>query len=498
MKKFLTLILALCCVCGMAACDMSDLPFFSNGASENSVESNSAPSESSEVNSTGTSDKTEDETPEEGNDPEQGDETPDEDTTDAVALETLMQANDMKTLLSTHGNVYLQTVTIYSDYGEDYVYIDEYYYAEDDGVFTLDYVYMENKEVYYVVSLLNGAEYGLYEGDEYECYLYPEADPNDAILSFYTSGMQEQVQTEKIKYNGMEYVLNTLETVVEEEEETYYAFSYYFDGKTYILSRVECTIIDAYGESLAFSTTNYSYGVSNYTPNRTAYEAHMQAEDAIEVTVVLEPNTELEQERTYVLSQSSDIVACTDINGVEYALYLDSACENELWDLYDVEDGATIYMSAGTDVDVGNAGFEYTLSEEDLTEFHTLLDTFKTFAIDGDDVEAVNAAYDQMIEKYEYIETQESLGYLQYSLDASGEACYTESNAMYIEVQTAYRNALKEIYQSDSSIKDTLFAGWSDEELDSLLTDNDAIAALQNANMELLLEYYALENNKNW
>ena len=143
---------------------------------------------------------------------------------------------------------------------------------------------------------------------------------------------------------------------------------------------------------------------------------------------------------------------------------------------------------------------EYTLTQDDLTEFTEIVEECETLAMSGTSIMAINGAFSEMLEKLEYIETQQYVGYLEYCLDQTNEtaiAHYTESEEIMASARTQYIAMLKKIAK-ESPIKDELFAGWSEEEMAMLFIDHEKISSLQLANSEITRDFYALEEDEKW
>lgn len=143
---------------------------------------------------------------------------------------------------------------------------------------------------------------------------------------------------------------------------------------------------------------------------------------------------------------------------------------------------------------------EYTLTEDDLKEFGELAAKFEEYALVGTNVLRINMSYTEMMDKYEYIEAQAFVGYIEYCLDQTNElamAHYTESEALMSDARARYLEMLKKLAQ-ESPIKDELFAGFTEKDWAFLLADNTKISELQLANSELTRDFYALEEGAGW
>lgn len=143
---------------------------------------------------------------------------------------------------------------------------------------------------------------------------------------------------------------------------------------------------------------------------------------------------------------------------------------------------------------------EYTLTEDDLTEFTQLVKECEEVAMDGTNVFALNLAMSDLLEKFDYIDAQATIGYLEYcqdQKDATALAHYTNSEEIRSSARLQYMAMLKKL-ATESPIKDELFAGWSEEDMAMLLVDNELVSALQLENSELTRQFYALEEDEKW
>ncbi len=144
---------------------------------------------------------------------------------------------------------------------------------------------------------------------------------------------------------------------------------------------------------------------------------------------------------------------------------------------------------------------EYTLTEEDLTEFTSLIAECEEAGMDGTNVLAVSAGFMEMSDKLMYIDAQATIGYLEYCQDQTSEtalAHYTQSESIFMSARMQYLALLKKLLL-ESPIKDDLFDGWSEEEKALLLVDNDKIGEIQLSNSEITRDFYELdEASETW
>ena len=143
---------------------------------------------------------------------------------------------------------------------------------------------------------------------------------------------------------------------------------------------------------------------------------------------------------------------------------------------------------------------EYTLTEDDLTEFAQMAQECEEIALEGTNVLSLTLSLNDMMTKMEYIDAQATVGYLEYCQDQTSATAlehYTQSEAIMAEARLIYLDLLKTL-ATDSPLKDDLFGDWTEEDLAMLYVDNDLISQLQLANSEITREFYALEENEQW
>lgn len=139
--------------------------------------------------------------------------------------------------------------------------------------------------------------------------------------------------------------------------------------------------------------------------------------------------------------------------------------------------------------------FTYSLTQEDVDQFYSLLEESEALALESTDFEAVDALTDSLDDQYSLLEDQCAIAQLLYycdMADTAASALYLECVDICTEANNAYLEMARRIYQSDAPTKDQLFADWSQEELDMLMAYTEEVAQLQKRNSEILVEYQAL------
>ena len=141
----------------------------------------------------------------------------------------------------------------------------------------------------------------------------------------------------------------------------------------------------------------------------------------------------------------------------------------------------------------------YELTQEDVDTYYTLLEECEAMAMLGEDIEAIEAAFDELDAIYEYIGTQYSISMILHYSDTKDEKLeeqYRTTMETYLEANEEYIFTCRDIYLSDSPAKDELFADWTEADIAYLLSYDEQITALRQRNEEIEIEYNAASGDK--
>lgn len=141
--------------------------------------------------------------------------------------------------------------------------------------------------------------------------------------------------------------------------------------------------------------------------------------------------------------------------------------------------------------------FSYSLTQEDVDGFYSLLEESEKLALESTDFEAVDQLTDQLDEQYNRIEDQCAIAQILYYCDMSDEAAsrqYLDTVDIAGDANDAYMQMVRRICQSEAPTKEQLFADWTQQELDMLMAYTPQIMELQKRNSEILVQYQALED----
>ena len=132
----------------------------------------------------------------------------------------------------------------------------------------------------------------------------------------------------------------------------------------------------------------------------------------------------------------------------------------------------------------------YNLTDDYFDATLAKLAEFEELAKVSEDVDAVDALYEEFEDMFYHIITQVSVATLIYyydtSIDETNEQ-YLHVNEKYGDMYNAYIETCKSVYEN-SPIRDELFADWSEEDIAELFAYSPEIQDLKQANEELLVE----------
>ena len=171
----------------------------------------------------------------------------------------------------------------------------------------------------------------------------------------------------------------------------------------------------------------------------------------------------------------------------------------------DLEDIIALFTDGGqfggTDAEV-NPHLHFKLDQQMLDAFYEEMDRVEAMAIEGTDIEAIDAASDQLEELYMDIVDQIQIAQVLQSMDVEDEALseqYLTAVDKGVQLETDYNAMTRRVYNSDSAAKETLFEDWTQDEIDRMLAHNVEIASLEKRNEELTVEYRELsEESLDW
>ena len=135
-----------------------------------------------------------------------------------------------------------------------------------------------------------------------------------------------------------------------------------------------------------------------------------------------------------------------------------------------------------------------TLEGGEFEEAHAKLKEFESLGLVSDDYEAVDAVYLEFEDMYYYLDTQISLANIVYDLDHNDKEAssrYLDNYELFGDLYNEYMMTCSKLYL-ESPISDQLFADWTEEDINYLLSYTPEIQELRQENEEILVAYNEL------
>lgn len=140
----------------------------------------------------------------------------------------------------------------------------------------------------------------------------------------------------------------------------------------------------------------------------------------------------------------------------------------------------------------------YTLTQDDVERFYSLLTECEELSLVGEDLDAIEASMEALDEAYLFLEEQCSIAtifHYSHMSDKDLEQQYLDCVEICTQANDAYLQMARRVYLSDTPAKDTLFEGWTEEDFASLLAYDEQIAVIQQRNAEIGVEYRATDDD---
>ncbi len=138
----------------------------------------------------------------------------------------------------------------------------------------------------------------------------------------------------------------------------------------------------------------------------------------------------------------------------------------------------------------------YTLTQEDVDSFYECLEVCEELCVTGQDLSAAEDKLEELDAAFAILEDQCAVANVLSCADTTDQSLSDQllsATDHVTQANDAYLQMLRRIYQSQSPIREELFADWTQQELEMLLAYTDEVAALSKRNTELLVEYRALD-----
>ena len=136
----------------------------------------------------------------------------------------------------------------------------------------------------------------------------------------------------------------------------------------------------------------------------------------------------------------------------------------------------------------------YTLTQEEVDEYYVLLDRCEDLALIGENVDEIEALFEELEALYNYLQAQNSVAMVLYYANMKDEALtqqHLDTMDICTDANDAYIQTVRRIYLSDTPAKDTLCEGWSQQDIAYLLNYDEQVVQLNKRNAEITVEYEA-------
>lgn len=140
---------------------------------------------------------------------------------------------------------------------------------------------------------------------------------------------------------------------------------------------------------------------------------------------------------------------------------------------------------------------EFVLDQQMIDSFYSLLGEYEQVCVVQQDKDAALRLSDQLEEAYMALIDQYQIAYILYCEDQSNEEAmtrYLDCVDMLADMDAAYNGMCKRVYESGTPIRDELFADWTEQDIQMLLSYDEEIAQLEKRNSEITVEYRSLSD----
>ena len=395
-------------------------------------------------------------------------------------LNDILEANDYFTVLQEQNNILSKKVTfadlekkVITENKEELLSLDE------NGNYLLDEIYYDvDGKFTFSESKRNCATYQNCNGNLSFEFTNEKLTNQDILDSFFISIPRDASYGEVVveplyAYFEVEYMYVISEEVMNEETGEVevvnnvmsVSSTYFFDLETLLYTNAE-HVYEYNSEFLEIVQYKYTYNVENYKQKLIASSVHQNAQDCIELTVVVNDETEDEQSFTYNVSQSSTVI----VSDESYRLYKNSSYTKDVTNLEFVYDYATVYYQpAGPEIN-----WTYQLVDEDLDDFIAIRDALQNAIIGNEERLLVEELMEKFNDKFEYVESHYIIGQVNYYKNTKSTKnydAYMKAVDMYYDMFEEYKNFCKAIWESESIYKEEFFEGWSEEDIETLYVD---------------------------
>ena len=141
----------------------------------------------------------------------------------------------------------------------------------------------------------------------------------------------------------------------------------------------------------------------------------------------------------------------------------------------------------------------FTLTKQDVENFNEVVKVTKENLPKATSILSANSYVSDLVNGMTFITEQNYVAQILYFADTSNtqnEENFNFATEAYNTARAGYIDVLKTLWNSNSVLKDALFQGMSEEEINAFINVPDRVIELQNENNELLNDYYALSDEE--
>lgn len=400
-------------------------------------------------------------------------------STTKVDFEDIQAKNALQQVLTDNTNVVISASMPSLGQGAEICFS-----KTEDGELLVD----EKLEGEMSASIIGGATYVIY-GDEEFIEICPNAD-HTACLEMGYVDLATLTLDGDVTVEGDDCLF----TAVGEEM----TFKCVADKESLLLESVEI-VVNMEGTEIAVSQLTYQYNVEIDWQGE-AYKALTTADDEEDLRnfeLRINPLTEDEQIREYVVRKGVEIDFGVAENGDTYYFYKNVSCTQDiesLAEILEIYDDVRIYAT-NTHVEIS---FDFLLTEDDVTDFADRINNFITLAETGTDYDEIEFARELMEDKMSYFVHQYYMGQVKYYTDITNQEgidAFDFAVETYNDAYVDYIDAYKTVYEmTDNEYSLWLFEDWTEEDLAIFEKDNETISALEERNSEIEKEFNDLKS----
>ncbi len=159
------------------------------------------------------------------------------------------------------------------------------------------------------------------------------------------------------------------------------------------------------------------------------------------------------------------------------------------------------FIIANREEEIPSEKLPYEMNQQMVDDFYALLKETEVLCLETRDLAAAEEKIEALDDAYLGLVDQYQIAYINYCLDQSDEEqkqLYLDCVDITTEAETAYNDMCKQVYLTNTELRDELFADWTAEEIDLMLKRNEEIAKLEKRNTEITVEYRDLEEDDSW